>query len=589
MRNLKRSIVSMLLVILIFLSSIVPVSAASDGQPSKYSKDSNSGTRDVVCTTLDGTSASTYYTGSYQYDLLDDLSGSTLQTTLRSLMTSTHKKKTTYNNCRDMVFEVDCENNNTSRATTLYTSYSMSSSDWTPAWNCDREHVWPKSLGGDSTTGGGADLHHIRPAEKKVNGTRSNKKYGEGSNSSVIGNLSGDIGGTYGTYFEPLDNVKGDVARICLYVLVRWDSDWGATSITKVFQSVDVLLEWCEMDPVDTWEMGRNEVVQNIQGNRNVFIDYPELAWLLFDREIPENMTTPSGNAGGSTTPSCSHSNTELRNAKPANCGYTGYTGDVYCKDCGEMTEAGSTILATGNHSWSDRVVVTEPTETAPGKAEQTCSVCSLKQTFSIPYNCKHTSTEVRDAKDPTCVAEGYTGNTYCKSCGIKTATGSAIAPTGEHSWSEVKVTVKPTLTTDGTGVQSCVNCTETKTVSIPYDDSYCVHTNTEVRNDKAATCTKEGYTGDTYCKDCGVKTATGSAIAPTGEHSWSEKQITVEPTPDKHGEATQTCVNCSTKRTVIVHYEATGTENLTFEEKVVAIITKELFESLFADYLTKA
>ena len=60
------------------------------------------------------------------------------------------------------------------------------------------------------------------------------------------------------TYFEPLDNVKGDVARICLYVYVRWGSNWGADSITEVFQSVDVLLEWMAIDPVDTWEMGRN-------------------------------------------------------------------------------------------------------------------------------------------------------------------------------------------------------------------------------------------------------------------------------------------------------------------------------------------
>ena len=66
-----------------------------------------------------------------------------------------------------------------------------------------------------------------------------------------------------------------------------------------------MLLEWCELDPVDTWEMGRNEVVQKIQGNRNVFIDYPELAFKLFDKEVPSDMTTPSGEAknSASTTP----------------------------------------------------------------------------------------------------------------------------------------------------------------------------------------------------------------------------------------------------------------------------------------------
>jgi len=77
-----------------------------------------------------------------------------------------------------------------------------------------------------------------------------------------------------------------------------------------VFQSVDVLLEWCEMDPVDTWEMGRNEVIEDIQGNRNVFIDYPEYAWLIYGRDIPDDMTTPSGMAKDGNTDSGSQGGT---------------------------------------------------------------------------------------------------------------------------------------------------------------------------------------------------------------------------------------------------------------------------------------
>ena len=274
-KNLK--LLALIISILMVLSTLsIVVSAA----PSTYSKTSNSGTRNEVCTTLSGTSASSYYTGSYTYDNLVALSASNLKSTLQTLMRSTHTRITSYNDCRDMVFKVDCERNDTTHATTLYTSYSMTSSDWSPSWSCNREHVWPKSLGGNTTTNGGSDLHHIRPAETGVNSARGNTPYGEGSG-----------------YYEPADNVKGDVARIILYVHVRWDSDWGATSVTKVFQSVDVLLEWCALDPVDTWEMGRNEVVQSIQGNRNVFIDYPELAWQMYGKEVPENMTTPSGAA----------------------------------------------------------------------------------------------------------------------------------------------------------------------------------------------------------------------------------------------------------------------------------------------------
>ena len=184
----------------------------------------------------------------------------------------------------------------------LYTSYQGSQSQYNGGNGWNREHVWPKSLGGFETSGPGADLHHIRPTENKTNSDRGNKKYGIANGGTVSkGNLSGLTGGKYVSYYEPLDNVKGDVARICLYVYVRYGGSYSkCSSITNVFQSVDVLLEWCALDPVDTWEMGRNEVVEAYQGNRNVFIDYPEFAWLIFDKTPPADMTTPSGNTGNS-------------------------------------------------------------------------------------------------------------------------------------------------------------------------------------------------------------------------------------------------------------------------------------------------
>ena len=275
-----------LLAMLMILSCILILVTAA--QPSTYSKVSNSGIRGEWCLSLDGTSASSYYTGNYSYDHLSSLSSGNLKTSLHNLMTNTHSKITSYSDCRDYVFRTDCENNNTNNATTLYTDYSMTSSDWSPSWACNREHVWPQSLGGGNTSGGGADLHHIRPAEAGVNSSRGNKPYGESTGKG---------------FYEPADYAKGDVARIVLYVYVRWGSAWGADSVTEVFESVDILLAWCELDPVDTWEMGRNEVVQSIQGNRNVFIDYPELAWLLFGKAVPEGMATPSGSALNGTVP----------------------------------------------------------------------------------------------------------------------------------------------------------------------------------------------------------------------------------------------------------------------------------------------
>ena len=301
MKKVRIRILSLLLVLILLASSLLAVQSTAASAPTTYSTTANSGTRDVVCTTLNGTSAANYYRN-HDYDDLSEMSSTAVFNSLQALMRSTHTYISSYDDCHYKANKTDCTNGSGNNVSLIYTSYSATMSQWN-GWN--REHVWPKSLGGNSQTGGGADLHHIRPSDSGVNSSRGNKKYGEsganptekkGSDPAV-----GVLGGTYNsTYFEPLDNVKGDVARICLYVYVRWNSDWGANNITKVFQSVDVLLQWCEEDPVDTWEMGRNEVVGAIQGNRNVFIDYPEYAWLIFGREVPADMVTPSGEAKSS-------------------------------------------------------------------------------------------------------------------------------------------------------------------------------------------------------------------------------------------------------------------------------------------------
>ncbi len=379
MRDFKRIITALLLALSLAISalSFIPhTEVGAAGTILVYSTESNSGTRHVLCTTLDGTGASEYYTDSYTYDKLDDLSSDDLYDALQALMISTHKKRATYDDCRDMAHLTDCENND-GRINLIYSSKSVTRSDYQNGTGWNREHVWPKSLGKDSTTGGGADLHHVRPCDNRLNTVRNNNMYGNvnGGKAATGGSLVGNsfVGGYYANgYFEPLDNVKGDVARICLYMYVRWETDWNCGSVTQVFESIDVLLEWCKNDPVDTWEMGRNEVVSAYQGNRNVFIDYPELAWLIFDREIPEGMTTPSGSAPSGDT-SCSHSLTEIRNKAEGNCGSDGYTGDTYCKDCGKKLITGVAVSATGDHSFEN-------------VCDASCDICGYVRTVTHSY-----------------------------------------------------------------------------------------------------------------------------------------------------------------------------------------------------------
>ena len=382
-----RKFTTIALVLVLVLSMVMPASATQNQSTLQhnYSSTANSGIRHEVCTTLEGTSVDTYYTGNYTFENLSELSGDALLQSLRTLMKSTHTYQTSYDECRDLSVKTDCENADGTTINLTYTSYVVTMNDYINnvsnggGWN--REHVWPKSLGGFNTTGAGSDLHHIRPTDKSVNGKRGNEKYGVPTNGQpVTGTVTVEnmVGGhSDNQYFEPLDNAKGDVARICLYVYVRYGGELSkCSSITNVFQSIDVLLEWCALDPVDTWEMGRNEVVYAIQGNRNVFIDYPELAWQVFGREVPEDLTVPSGST---TQEPCTHENTEVRNHKQATCGIAGYTGDTFCKDCGELQGVGKIITATGKHTFGDW----QPT--ADGLREShKCTVCSFMESRDV-------------------------------------------------------------------------------------------------------------------------------------------------------------------------------------------------------------
>ena len=320
---------SLLLILAIFVSAICINTSASVAVPTIR----NMGTRHVVCTSLSDY-ANKYYIGDNVYETLSAQSDEDLFASLHKLMKNTHTGKSNYDECRDLPSYMDCQNGD-GTVVLLYSSYVATTEQWAGSngkgWN--REHVWPQSLGGFKTSGAGSDLHHVRPADAKINSTRNNCKYGnvEGGSAApgVITTASG--GERSGEVFEPLDNVKGDVARICLYVYARYGTEiTECSSITNVFESVDVLLEWCALDPVDTWEMGRNDVVGSVQGNRNVFIDYPEYAWLIFDKEVPTDMQTPSGKALASkpaetetqksddTTGNSSNNNSSNSTSKPS-------------------------------------------------------------------------------------------------------------------------------------------------------------------------------------------------------------------------------------------------------------------------------
>ena len=147
---------------------------------------------------------------------------------------------------------------------------------------------------------------------------------------------------------------------------------------------------------------------------------------------------------------------------------------------------------------------------------------------------CDHKNTEIRNAKDATCTKDGYTGDTYCKDCGKKIGTGTAI-PAKSHSWNEGKITTAPTCENAGVKTYTCTVCNATKTEAI----NATGHTPVAVA-EQPATCTEAGHTAGVKCSVCGA-TISGIEVIPATGHK-PEIRNAVEATLTTPGYTGDTC-----------------------------------------------
>lgn len=179
-------------------------------------------------------------------------------------------------------------------------------------WACaDSAGLWPHGAVDESDyIGGGSDLYHIRPCNSQVNTVRGDAPYIEFDNppSPIIESqirevgdggpnklkaYGGDSKGEYSQLVEPADAFKGDIARIVAYLFMhyknigttpsKYKSMVGSLDLTRVIgyssdkECKAILKKWNALDPVSEVETRRNHTVQQIQGNRNPFVDHPEL------------------------------------------------------------------------------------------------------------------------------------------------------------------------------------------------------------------------------------------------------------------------------------------------------------------------
>ena len=357
----------------------------------------NWGQREVLATFLSPMAEDFYAENGVTYTALSSLPGasstsdvpySALYDALHELMYGNLDNPTSYNDTRPLFQYTDCENSG-GAISSFYSGKAIG-----PAWDggatWNREHTWPNSKSNgksDTNTQRETDIMMLRPASVSENSSRGNTAYGEGS-SFYHPNKEGN-----GTY-----DLRGDVSRIVLYVYVCWGGSdqhdgalnymWGSSG---VIESKEILLKWMEEDPVDTWELGRNDSVESITGTRNVFVDYPELAFLLFNEDVPDDYDSPSGESA--SVGGCSHN-------------YVGHvTTAATCDKNGVKTYTCS--LCGGSYTQ----VIPANGHTLVGGA---CSVCGKKQENVIFTMGKDGSASHNDGTSATTYDEkvdGYTLN----------------------------------------------------------------------------------------------------------------------------------------------------------------------------------
>ena len=233
----------------------------------------------------------------------------------------------------------------------------------------------------------------------------------------------------------------------------------------------------------------------------------------------------------------------QVRNQKDATYKEEGYTGDTYCKDCGKKLETGTVIpkLVEKEHDYGEWVLDQAPTCKKYGARHRICKNCGDRE-VDVLDKVDHTW-ELVSTTPATCTI-GEIQHYKCSVCG-ETKDVTLSNPLGEHSWDNGKVTKEATCTEDGEKTYTCTVCNTTKTEVIPATG----HQHKEVRNAKKATCTEDGYTGDTYCKDCGAKLESGTVINKLG-HTWDNGVITKEATETEEGIKTYTCNTCGETKT---------------------------------------
>ena len=273
------------------------------------------------------------------------------------------------------------------------------------------------------------------------------------------------------------------------------------------------------------------------------------------------------------------HKNTEVRNKVDATCKANGYSGDVYCTDCGALLSKGNTIAST-DHVWNNGTITKEPNCIETGEKTYTCTVCGKIKREEIPA-VGHI--EIKDeAVDPTCEEPGLTEGSHCSVCGVvikkqeeipatghKEVKDAAVEPTCEipgktegihcencgkvlkeqeeipatgHRYSLGYTIKEPTCIETGEKTYTCTVCGKIKREEIPAVGHI------EIKDEAVdPTCEEPGLTEGSHCSVCGVVIKKQEEIPALG-HKFTKKKVVSQATVFRAARQEYECTTCGFK-----------------------------------------
>jgi len=302
----------------------------------------------------------------------------------------------------------------------------------------NREHIVPQSLFSEASPMKN-DIHFIRATDAKVNGMRSNYPFGKvgtatftSLNGSKLGNSVS--AGYSGTVFEPIDEFKGDVARMIFYFVTRYETQLSGFSSGNMLGAtaypglqaweLNQLLAWHNLDPVSPAEIGRNNASYAYQGNRNPYIDNPNYVDLVWgtpttDTQAPTAPTNLVANNPTSSTVALSWT------ASTDNIGVIGY--DVYANGVLKSTVSGTstTVQALNSSTAYDFYVIAKDAAGNPSPQSNIATETTLAGSGGGTGTC---GTE--DFENITGTGNGYDTRTWTNNNITWTATDARIDQT---------------------------------------------------------------------------------------------------------------------------------------------------------------